>query len=106
MMRCQLRQLWACRPRPTRPSLVVENDTPSQTLSPVRSMPITPERAEIFLDALRKTGSYNAAAAAASPHLVKRGSKHCSIRAFREYARRNPEFAMEVEAAMGEVRGR
>lgn len=68
--------------------------------------PITPERAEIFLDALRKTGSLHAAAAAASPHLVRRGSKHCSIGGFREYAKRNPEFATAVEACLTEVRGR
>jgi hypothetical protein len=69
-------------------------------------MPITPERAEAFLIALRETGSYSAAAAAASPHLAAKGSKSCSIGAFREYARRNPQFAENVEAAMTEVKGR
>lgn len=67
---------------------------------------ITPERAQAFVEALRLTGSYNAAAAAASPHLVRRGSKQCSVGKFREYAKRNPEFAAEVEAAMESVRGR
>jgi hypothetical protein len=71
-----------------------------------RRVPVTAERAQIFLETLKKTGSYYGAAAAASPHLVRRGSQHCSVGAFREYARRNPEFAQEVEAAMGEVRGR
>lgn len=66
---------------------------------------ITPERAATFLDALRKTGSLHHAAAAASPHLVARGSKHCGVGSFREYARRNPEFAAEVEAALTAVIG-
>jgi len=81
----------------------MSDTTPATTAIRV---PITPERAATFLDALRKTGSYHAAAAAASPHLVRRGSRHCSVQTFREYARRNPEFAEAVEAAMGEVRGR
>ena len=69
-------------------------------------IPITPERADAFLKALRETGSYSAAAAAASPHLAAAGSKTCSVGAFREYARRNPQFAEDVEAAMTEVKGR
>jgi hypothetical protein len=73
---------------------------------PDARLPITPERAEVFLTTLRQTGSYHAAAAAASPHLVRRGSKHCSVQAFRNYAKRNPAFAEAVEAAMGAVRGR
>jgi hypothetical protein len=68
-------------------------------------MPITPERAEAFLIALRQTGSYSAAAAAASPHLAAKGSKSCGVGAFREYARRNPQFAEDVEAAMTAVKG-
>jgi hypothetical protein len=78
--------------------------TPHRALP--RSMPITPERARVFVETLRQTGSYHAAAAAASPHLVKRGSRNFGVGSFREYARRNPEFAADVEAAMGEVRGR
>ena len=68
-------------------------------------IPITPERAAVFLKALRETGSYFAAAAAASPHLVAKGSKTCNVQSFREHARRNPEFAADVEAAMESVRG-
>jgi len=69
-------------------------------------MPVTPERAAVFLDALRKTGSYHAAASAASPHLVRKGSGRYGVKSFRDYARRNPEFAAEVEMAMSEAVGR
>jgi hypothetical protein len=85
---------------------VNDHDDPTPTLARQHHAPITPERAQVFLDALHKTGSYHAAAAIASPHLVRRGSKHCGVGTFREYARRNPEFAIAVEAAMGDVRGR
>jgi hypothetical protein len=69
-------------------------------------MPITPEREDAFVDALLKTGSLSAAAAAASPHLVRRGSTRYGIATFRDHARRNPAFAARVEAALTEVRGK
>ena len=68
-------------------------------------MAVTPARAATFLATLRKTGSLSAAAAAASPHLMAKEKTRGGIASFREYARRNPDFAADVEAALTAIKG-
>ena len=59
-------------------------------------MKLTTKRKEIFLETYSRTGSFPAAARAASPHASTRWG---ASRTFRDEMRRNPEFATEVEEA-------
>ena len=61
-----------------------------------RRMPLTPERRQTFLEVYAKTGSWAAAARAASPHASTRWG---ASRSFRDLAKREPEFAAACEEA-------
>lgn len=65
-------------------------------------LPITDERRTIFLDTLRSTGSFSAAARAASPHALDRHGAHSGFRGLME---RDPEFAAQVEQARHDALG-
>lgn len=62
--------------------------------------PIDASRRATFLDVLRRTGSFPAAAKAASPHLE--GSEKPGQSSFRTLAKVDPLFAAEVEEARAE----
>src|SRR3712207_5773545 len=65
-------------------------------------MRVTDERKRVFLDALAKTGSWRAAAAAASGHLVHAGQAgtRLGVGTFAQLAKRDPEFAEQVREAL------
>jgi hypothetical protein len=68
-------------------------------------MPVTPERRKAFLDALAKTGSWRAAAAAASGHLLADGhpGTRLGVGTFSQLAKRDPEFSEQVQEALNEA---
>ena len=68
-------------------------------------MPMTEERKRAFLEALAKTGSWRAAAAAASGHLVRDGNpgSRLGVGTFAALAKRDPVFAEQVQEALNEA---
>lgn len=82
----------------------------SETRAPGRpaglpALGITADTLDKFVEGLRTFGTFDAAARHARPHLAARGSKQCSIRSFREHARRNPDFAANCEEALSDFKG-
>lgn len=66
------------------------------------SQPVTPERRETYLQALRETGSHEYAAATATPHgtgLRPGGTT------FRDLRKRDPEFELQCKEAISEFLG-
>lgn len=59
-------------------------------------LPVTQQRREIFLEELRKTGSVCAAAKVASPHCE---GYRAGFSSFTDLAKRDPEFAAELQEA-------
>ncbi len=66
------------------------------------NLPITPEREESFLRALRETGSWDFAAACGSPHLK---GPRAGWHAWKDHAARSPEFAVRVQEALAYAQG-
>ena len=69
------------------------------------ALPITSEVEDKFVEGLILHGTFDSAARHARPHLAARGSKRCSLAAFREHARRNPDFAAKCEEALSDFKG-
>ena len=65
--------------------------------------PITDERKQVYLEVLARTGSLCGAAAAATPH----GSgRKAGVSSFRDLARRDAQFAWDVQEARNDALGR
>jgi hypothetical protein len=86
---------------------MADSTTPAPVERPagLRSLAVTPEVQDKFVEGLKLHGTFDAAARHARPHLVARGSKHCSVGTFREHARRNPDFAARCEEALSDFKG-
>jgi hypothetical protein len=65
-------------------------------------MAVTEERKKLFLATLAQTGSWRAAAAAASGHLIRDGhpGSRLGVGAFANLAKRDPAFAEQVREAL------
>jgi hypothetical protein len=83
---------------------VGKSGKPGKTPSESFHMPVDETRWRIFIETVRKTGSLRKGATAASPHQVS-GERHGCVSSFVNLAKRDPQKAQELEAAISEALG-